>query len=354
MSTKQWSKDDNRFYPVETESLQKKLDVGVYTIQTPPMQPAYMLKIKQDFHFAYKVYGHQAGLIDRTATAWKHTTGNLGVLLNGVKGTGKSVTAEMICNRMAKDYNMPVVLITEDINGLSEFLSGIHQDIVVFVDEFEKVFSRDVDDYTVDSSKNILTIMDGALKSEHRRMFVFTTNNKYINENLLQRPGRLRYVVEFNDLKRDAIEEIVDDMLLWPDHREGVIEFISGLTMITVDIVKAVVQEVNMFNEDPNNFKEIFNVKEKGVAFNIYKGDVTDATILPKPIYSAVDIRPHQIITNPAARRNWKGQDFHIEDNWMGNILEVEDSVIKYEDRNGKKQTITIEETKAYHNAYAF
>lgn len=351
MNNKAWSKDGDSFYPISTATFENKLTPGVYVIKTPPLAPMYFQKIKPNFTFPYKIYGHNMSLINRVATAYDNSTGNLGILLNGLKGTGKSVTAEMICNKMAEERNMPVILITEEFEGLSEILAGVEQEITVFVDEFEKVFSRNVDDYTVDTSKNILTIMDGALKTEHRRLFVFTTNKMYINENLLQRPGRLRYVVEFTDLERDVIEEIIDDMLLYTDHRDATIEFISVLEMITVDIVKAIVHEVNTFNEPPAAFKSVFNVKEKATSFNVYEGDITESATLTLPKYVSVDIEP-----NPDSYKRKPnalvGRDLYVDNMYMGRINSVSVPVITYEDVNGKKKSLTYETAKSYHNCY--
>ena len=351
MNNRAWSKDGDNFYPISTATFENKLTPGVYVIKTPPLAPMYFQKIKPDFTFPYKIYGHNKSLINRVATAYDNSTGNLGILLNGLKGTGKSVTAEMICNKMAVERNMPVILITEEFEGLSETLAGIEQEITVFVDEFEKVFSRDVEDYKVDTSKNILTIMDGALKTEHRRLFVFTTNKMYIDENLLQRPGRLRYVVEFSDLEREVIEEIVDDMLLFSDHREATIDFISGLEMITVDIVKAIVHEVNIFNESPASFKSVFNIKEKGTSFNVYEGDITESTKLTLPKYTCVDIEP-----NPESYKRkpsaLTGRDLYVDNMYMGRVKSLASPVIVYEDENGKKKSLTFESTKSYHKSY--
>lgn len=351
MNNKAWSKDGNKFYPISTATFESKLDVGVYVIKTPPMAPMYFQQIKPDFTFPYKIYGHNSNLIDRVCKAYNNTTGNIGMLLNGMKGTGKSVTAEMICNKMATENNMPVILVTEEFDGLSEILAGIQQDVTIFIDEFEKVFSRDVDDYSVDTSKNILTIMDGALKTEYRRLFVFTTNKMHINDNLLQRPGRLRYVVEFNDLQRDVIEEIVDDMLQYPEHRNATIEFIAGLKMITVDIVKAVISEVNIFNETPEAFKSVFNVEEKGTAFNVYSGDVAKSSNRVNPIYTSVTIEP-----NPDGYKRrptrYAGNNLYVDGTYLGEVVKLEGHVITYKTDSNKKESITFETSKSYHSMY--
>jgi hypothetical protein len=63
----------------------------------------YFQQIKEDFTFPYKIYGHNSNLIDRVAKAYNNTTGNIGILLNGIKVTCKSETAEIICNKMSAE-----------------------------------------------------------------------------------------------------------------------------------------------------------------------------------------------------------------------------------------------------------
>jgi len=98
----QWSVYDSEYTPIQTNSIQEKLETGVYTIHFPPTKADYLRRLKDDFKFEYTIYGIHDDLINRTTKVWKNTNGNLGLLLNGLKGTGKSVTAKMICNIMSK------------------------------------------------------------------------------------------------------------------------------------------------------------------------------------------------------------------------------------------------------------
>ncbi len=66
-------------------------------------------------------------------------TDNMGVLLNGVKGTGKSVTAKLICNEL-KNF-LPIIIVDKAYEGLPQFISKIQQEVIIFIDEFEKVFT---------------------------------------------------------------------------------------------------------------------------------------------------------------------------------------------------------------------
>ena len=43
------------------------------------------------------------------------------------------------------------------------------------------------------------------------------------------------------------------------------------MEIITVDIVKAVIEEVNIHNEDPKNFQGVFNVKKRTSKYDVFK-----------------------------------------------------------------------------------
>jgi len=240
--------------------------MGVYIIHKDDFGNFSLEKQNDAFIFDFKVYGLESDLIRRVEAYYKSSTGNLGILLNGVKGTGKTVTAKILANVLEN----PVVLIQRQTSGLIDFLNSIHQDITVLIDEYEKIFDgkydSDLKKSTGDAS--LLGIMDGAIQSEYRRTWILTTNQLWLNENLLNRPGRIRYVKQYKDLNYDTIIEILDDELLRPAHKEAIIEYCKTLELITVDILKAIIREVNLFNDPPEKCCAIMNVSVKEDRYN--------------------------------------------------------------------------------------
>lgn len=55
--------------------------------------------------------------------------------------------------------------------------------------------------------------MDGVFNSPYRRVFLLTTNNLYVNENLIGRPSRIRYKKTFGNLQPEVVQEYLDDNL---------------------------------------------------------------------------------------------------------------------------------------------
>lgn len=285
-----------------------KLENAIYTLEVD-LFGYYLQRIETKFEFDHKIYGLETSFVERVCKTYHATKSNLGVLLNGVKGTGKTVTAKIICNKL----NLPVILVTKPIAECHFFLNGIPQDITIFIDEFEKVFAKDKD-----NSADMLTIMDGALNSEHRRMFVLTTNNLHVNENLIQRPGRIRYLVTFSDLSHSVIEEIIDDRLKHKHLKDETIKFISNLEIITVDIVNSIIDEVNIHEESPDKFKAVFNVKKISGKFNILLVNEKDATTTE--LKKSVEIWPRKIETSA---EELLGNQFSAGGEVLGVISEV-------------------------------
>lgn len=245
-----WVTGGNTYSLREISSQIKKLPTAVYKIEEDPFGNIFLSRMEDKFTFPYKIYGKDDKFVQRVLKTWQNTKGNLGILLNGIRGTGKTVTAQQICNIV----DNPVLILTKKYAGLVNFLNEVNQDITLFIDEYEKIFEKN--DHT------LLTIMDGALKTEDRILFLFTTNELNIERNLLQRPSRIRYIKTYSDLDLSVVTEIVDDMLINKDFKKETIKMIGHLPIITIDLVKAVVEEVNIHNESPEFFKDILNADD--------------------------------------------------------------------------------------------
>ena len=163
------------------------------------------------------------------------------------------MTAKVLANK----FNLPVVVVKsfgERNTDLIEFLASFNFDCVFFFDEFEKNFS--------DKDSSILQIMDGVYTSEYRRIFLLTTNETNINDNLISRPSRLRYIHEFGNLEQEVTREYLNDTLNDKSRIEDVIDFVDTLQISTIDILKSVVEEINIFGFDKfMENKSFFNVK---------------------------------------------------------------------------------------------
>ena len=129
MSEQVWLPKNGNLYLVDKQrELPSVLENGVYELEYHELFGFSLKPISENFEFPYKIYGLETDIIDRTLKYYNNTTsGNLGVLLNGIKGTGKTVTSKIICNKL----NMPVILIPSGFSGAEDYINSIPQNIVV-------------------------------------------------------------------------------------------------------------------------------------------------------------------------------------------------------------------------------
>ena len=249
-----WLQDGNVFSQgsATTVSHPEGLPKGIYEVKVS-MTGFYLSKIAESFTFDYKLYGLNQKFIDYVLKTYKNTTGNLGVLLDGIKGTGKTVTAKELCNHL----QLPVILVQSmgDSNDkLIKYLSTtINFDCIFFFDEYEKEFKN---------SSDVLSFMDGTYNSIYRKIFLLTTNELNVDPNLLGRPSRIRYKKSFSNLSEEVTREILNDILEDKTAIEKVIELTHSMNIITIDLIKAIATEINIHGvEALSDIKETFNIE---------------------------------------------------------------------------------------------
>lgn len=249
-----WLQDGNVFSQgsATTVSHPEGLPKGIYEVKVS-MTGFYLSKIAESFTFDYKLYGLNQKFIDYILKTYKNTAGNLGVLLDGIKGTGKTVTAKELCNHL----QLPVILVQSmgDSNDkLIKYLSTtINFDCIFFFDEYDKEFKN---------SSDVLSFMDGTYNSIYRKIFLLTTNELNVDPNLLGRPSRIRYKKSFSNLSEEVTREILNDILEDKTAIEKVIELTHSMNIITIDLIKAIATEINIHGvEALPDIKETFNIE---------------------------------------------------------------------------------------------
>lgn len=244
------------------------LDNGVYqTHFDERTNEIFLEKISDGFTFGFKLYGVDDVLIKHVVDTYTYQSvkKNIGVLLNGAKGTGKTVTAKVMANKLG----LPVIICDTPYPGLSRFLAGINHDCVFFFDEFEKNFRAKCDNEDC-AGEDLLSIMDGVFNNDFCHVFLLTTNELRVNNNLISRPSRIRYLKSFGSvISEDILNEFIDDNLNYPERKNDIMTFINSLEMVTIDIVKTIVEEVNIHNCDVKEFSNFFNVRTATYRYDV-------------------------------------------------------------------------------------
>ena len=263
-----WINEHGVFYPIPgNTTLHITPGTGVFQIHEDRSMSGSRLglvKLADSFQFNFKIY--DLGIedimqkIEKTWNSDVFVNGdkNLGVIFNGLKGTGKTIGAKILSNRMG----IPVILVNAPYNGLLDFIQSLCFECVVLIDEAEKTFHE--------NGEILLKMIDGVY-NEKRKLYLLTTNNLYLDNNLLGRPGRIRYIKQFGNLNPNAIKEYLNDNLNDKSKAEDVIKAVDTLEISTIDILKAIVDEVNIHGEIGEH--SMLNVPKARYKIDIIKYD---------------------------------------------------------------------------------
>ena len=260
-----WLKTENKFsiVPGSTKIL-SVLPKGIYNLIQDPMTKQFELeRLYDSFEFPFKIYGLEDKFINHVIKTYENTTSNLGILLHGVKGTGKTVSAKIISQRM----NLPVIIVSKPYEGLADYLASIESECIFFFDEFEKNFAGS------EHNGLLLSVMDGVYNTNTRKIFILTTNSININENFLSRPSRIRYKKSFGNLPLLTVKEYLNENLEDKKQSEDVVEYVNTLANSTIDILKCIVDELNLHKCPVDDIKGFMNLQTAKHYYNsVYTG----------------------------------------------------------------------------------
>lgn len=249
----------------EIDSVDEKLEPFVYVLKMVPFDGFVLEKTHDKFTLPSKMYNPDTETIERWLKAWEKSDKNLGIALGGEKGTGKTLTAQLLCN-MAK---MPVIMITEPFTDghFKQFISNpLLKNCVVFIDEFEKIYDQR-NEKSNESITNLLSLFDGMYDT--RILFVLTTNNPELNEFLMNRPGRIKYRKYYSFLTPDDAYEIVQDRLVNKEHEDSVYNLLNSFGNCTMDILTKVIDDMNTFNQDALTCAKYMNLEALKIDYSV-------------------------------------------------------------------------------------
>jgi broad-specificity NMP kinase len=225
----------------------------------------YFLTKTTDFKLPSKLYGDH-GIVNRWLSSWHHNTNkNMGIILSGTKGTGKTITAQHFCI----ESQLPVIIINEAYAG-SDFIEFITNEAIgeciIFIDEFEKVYPR----YSgkADAS-DLLSIMDGNFTT--RLVFLLTVNEFDISDYLINRLSRVKYRKDYNNLTDSEMQEVINDMLINKDHTSSIYEFFDTVGIRTYDLLTNLIKEMNLFKEDALSVGAHLNLQPSPKKYTVYE-----------------------------------------------------------------------------------
>lgn len=240
----------------ETLKTYDQLPAQVYQVNFEKMSGFFLSKM-EDIVIKEKIYGVHEEKVSKVLSSFSAFSRNLGVILSGDKGIGKSMFAKLLSVK-AIDKGYPLIIVNHYIPGIADYLESIQQEVVVLFDEFDKTFnSKDSRDSMNDPQAEMLTLFDGL--SQGKKLFVVTCNNlNSLNDYLVNRPGRFHYHFRFDYPDGKQIREYLMDKIDEKFYGEidNVITFANKVP-INYDCLRAIAFELSLGSSFSDAVKDL-------------------------------------------------------------------------------------------------
>ena len=251
----------------------ESLPPKVYSIHFHKMMGYWLSERKELSVGDFKIYGNTPKRVEKVFRTFGMRDRNLGILLSGKKGMGKSVFMRHMAEESVR-RGFPVIVVNENIPGIAEFISKIEQECVVLFDEFEKIFLKDgeSEDDQQGGQTQFLSLFDGM--DSGKKLFVIAINDTYrLSEFFINRPGRFYYHFCFEYLEENEVREYCVDNLKSKDvDTIDKLAVIAKFHDINYDILSAIVTELNngyTLKESVNDLNIDINENQKYYDFEI-------------------------------------------------------------------------------------
>lgn len=324
----------------ETMRAFTKLPPAVYKVSFNQMT-GYSLVKTDDLSINEKIYGQHLEKVEKVFKTFEAFNRNLGIILSGDKGIGKSLFAKLLSIKATlKGY--PIIICDAAYPGIADFLGSIQQEVVILFDEFDKTFAARGKD-NPDAQADMLTLFDGLYMG--KKMFVITCNDLYkLSDYLVNRPGRFHYHFRFTYPVKDEIVEYMRDHVdeqYWSEI-DNVVEFANKIEL-NFDCLRAIAFELNMGYTFADAAKDLNIINFKNdVSYNLFLYFKDGTVFTYKDLYIDIfrqgeikDIWMEANKNEPELRINFDPSNNYCDYNKGGMVINNADITIANWDING-------------------
>ena len=249
--------------------IKNELPIGTYYVKES--MTGLFLSKTFDLDAPTKIYGNAEADADRIVNTFNDKKQSMGVLLSGLKGTGKTCTAKLVSKRMLEQGH-PTIIIANAYNtyALAQFLQRIQTSCMIMFDEFDKLYGEETrsgraslktsdEDAAKPTQDGLLGLLDGVQSVNHLCMFMCNDKSK-VNEYLINRPSRIYYHFQFKGLSEEVVSDYASKNLVDTSRVDAVVKLRNLVFDLSFDILKSVVEEVNRYGIDPSDALKTLNV----------------------------------------------------------------------------------------------
>jgi hypothetical protein len=252
----------------DAENYQDTLPIGVYTPELS-MFGWFLARSPEIQIHNEKIYGDVESRANRVIQTYEDRAThnkNTGVLLTGIKGSGKTMLTKVISKKML-DRGISTIIVGsidgDNIDGFLKFMNLFDGKVVILFDEFEKNFDN------ADQMK-MLSMFDGI--SMGTKLFLLTSNDVYkLNTFMLNRPGRLYYRFDYMGLDKEFVLAYLTDVLNDKSLVESTADSIERgfRDTFTFDMLQTVVEEMNRYSSTFVDVVSVLNIDVQDVSYDV-------------------------------------------------------------------------------------